>query len=96
MTTVRDPFQPHIVAVIAVRHALDLAGEGWTLIIGDGRATATPGELDNADATVTTDLHTLGRLGTRQLDPADVADRVHVAGETELALRLLGSVIGHR
>ncbi|MFI7670849.1 winged helix-turn-helix transcriptional regulator [Nocardia sp. NPDC049526] len=71
-------------------------GSAAVIVIDDGRATVTPGELGNADATVTTDLHTLGRLGTRQLDPADVVDRVQVTGDTELALRLLGLVIGNR
>ncbi|WP_433683323.1 winged helix-turn-helix transcriptional regulator [Nocardia sp. CA-119907] len=71
-------------------------GSAGAIRISDGQASVIPGEIGNADATITTDLRTLGRIGTRELDPADVVDRVQVAGNTEIALRLLGLVTNRR
>jgi DNA-binding HxlR family transcriptional regulator len=69
-------------------------GSAAALSIDRGAVTVRPGEVADADATVATDLRTLGGLGTRQLDPTNAAvlERVTVTGDTEIALRLLSLV----
>lgn len=66
-------------------------GSAAALLIADGTISVTPGEIGAPDTTVTTDLDTLARLGTCQVDATDptIAQRVAISGNAEVALLLL-------
>lgn len=87
----RSRFRPVAAAGLLAWLELRIAGEPFELMIADDELTIERGALDDPDATLDTDVHTLHELalGMRSLDQATATGAARLTGNGTTAARIL-------